>query len=107
MQIGSATSARKWRMLMFSDEKPHRRGSGYCQTVFWNGNTAGNEDDATRAIVIVGPSGMPHGEIEYRWPEQRFDVEKIERMLGHAFEYGKLAAKREIRDVLGVIQPRA
>lgn len=55
------------------NEKPHRRGSIHCETVFWNGNTAGNEDNATRAVVTAGPYG--YGEIEYRWPEQRLAEE--------------------------------
>jgi hypothetical protein len=92
--------------MTFTNEKPHRRGPIHCQTVFWNGNTAGNEDNATRAMVTVGPTGLCWGEIEYRWPEQKFEIERLERMLGHAFNYGKLAAKKEIRDVLGVITPR-
>jgi hypothetical protein len=93
--------------LMFTDDKPHRRGPIHCQTVFWNGNSAGNEDNATLAVVTIGPSGLCWGAVEYRWPEQKHQVEKFERMLQHAFEYGKLAAKKEIRDVLGVVTPRS
>lgn len=91
--------------MTFTDEKPHRRGPIHCQTIFWNDNTASNEDDATRAVVTIGPSGI-WGEFEFSWPREKYEVEKLERMLQHAFEYGKLAAKKEIRDVLGVITPR-
>lgn len=88
---------------MFTDDKPHRRGPVHCQTIFWEGNSYGNEDNATRAVVCVGPPGMCWGEFEFKWPEAKYEVEKLERMLCHAFDYGKLAAKVEIRDALGII----
>lgn len=89
---------------MFSNEKPHRRHTAYSGVAFWNGNSAGNEDDATRAVVYTGSSGMPYPEFEFKWPEQKAEVEKLEQALGKAFERGVYAAKKEIRDVLGVVQ---
>ena len=87
---------------MDTNEKPHRRyGNGYG-LVFWNDNTASDEDGATRVVVYCGPPGMPYPEFEFKWPEQKFDVEKLERALQKAFQRGVAAAKEEIRNVLGV-----
>lgn len=88
------------------DAKPHHRRERSHGVCFWNGNTAGNEDNATRAVVYLGPPGMPYPEFEFAWPEGRHAVEKFERALGKAFDRGVYAAKKEIRDVLGVKDPR-
>ncbi|WP_454629439.1 hypothetical protein [Bradyrhizobium cenepequi] len=88
---------------MITSEKPHRRnGRGYA-VAFWKANMASNEDDADRAIVYAGPPGMPYPEIEFRLPEQRPHMEKLERMLSKVFDRGIEAAKAEIRGVLGVL----
>lgn len=89
---------------MFSTDKPHRRHTEYSGVVFWDGNSAGNEDNATRAVVYTGAPRMPYPEFEFefKWPEQKAEVEKLERALGKAFERGVSAAKKKIRDVLGV-----
>lgn len=88
---------------MITDQKPHRRGPTHCQVIFWNGNHAGNEDDATNVEIVVGPE--IYGGIGYTWPQQKSEVESMERMLQRAFEYGKQAAKQEIRDMLGIMDP--
>lgn len=87
---------------MFSDEKPHRRHTEYSGVAFWKGNSAANEDDADRAVVYTGPPGMPYPQFEFKWPEQRHEVDKIEAALYKAFERGRWSAKKEIRDVLGI-----
>jgi hypothetical protein len=89
--------------MTITDQKPHRRGPIYCQTVFWNGDHAGNEDDATHVEIISGP--QEYGGLGYTWPLEKSEVEAVERMLCRAFEYGKQAAKQEIRDMLGVMGP--
>jgi hypothetical protein len=87
-------------------EKPHHRQTRSHGVCFWNGNTAGNEDNATRAVVYLGPPGMPYPEFEFKWPEQKYEVEKLERALLKAYERGIYAAKQEIREVLGVRESR-
>lgn len=92
--------------MPFSASKPHHRMSPSHGVCFWNGNAAGNEDDATRAVVYLGAPGMPYPEFEFEWPAQKHAVELLERALGKAFERGVYAAKQEIRNVLGVKEPR-
>lgn len=93
-------------MSSFSDENPHVRGPTYCQTVFWKERYAACEKDADRAVVHVGPTSACYGSIEFRWPQQKFEVENLERMLQKAYSYGIEAGKKEIRDVLGITQRR-
>lgn len=88
---------------MISNEKPHRQHAEYYDVAFWNGNSASNEDEATRVVVYTGSPGMPYPEFEFKWPEQKHEVEKLQHALGKAFKRGIWVAKKEIRDVLGVV----
>jgi hypothetical protein len=86
------------------DKKPHRRYGQSYSIAFWNGNVASDEDGATRATLEVGAPGMPYPTFEFRWPEQKYDMDRFEAALAKAFERGIYAAKKEIRDVLGINQ---
>lgn len=89
---------------MITLEKPHHRHALSHGVAFWAENTASNEDDATHAVVYCGTPGMPYPEFEFKWPEQKSEVEKLECALGKAFDRGVYAAKKQIRDVLGIVQ---
>jgi hypothetical protein len=83
-----------------NDEKPHRRYGQSYSVSFWKDNVASSEADATRAALEVSPMSYPT--FYFDWPAQRYELEKLEHALARAFERGVWAAKKEIRDVLGV-----
>jgi len=92
---------------MITDEKPHRRYGQSYSVCFWKGNSASDEDNATRVRLEVGAPGMPYPTFEFEWPGQKFELARLEDALAKAFERGTSAAKKEIRDVLGVRDPRS
>lgn len=87
---------------MSENEKPHHRRLDSHGVAFWKGNAASNEDNADRAVVYCGSPGMPYPEFEFKLPDQRYEMERLERGLMKAFERGVYSAKAEIRSVLGV-----
>lgn len=89
-------------MSDISELKPHsRHGNGYGVT-FWCGGSASNEEGATSATVYTGVPGMPWPEVYFKLPDERLQMENLERMLQKAFAAGDAHARQEIRDALGV-----
>ena len=84
----------------------HRKYGCCYDRVYWNGNLAGDASDATRAVVEVR-TGAYRNDIEFQWPSDRSKIENLEAMLDRAFERGREDAKKEIRSVLGVKDPRS
>ena len=92
--------------MMITADRPHRiTGTGYG-VAFWNGNTASNEAEATRAVVYVGHPGMPYPEFKFDLPAQRVEMEQLTRAFMKIFESGVYAGKKEVRDVLGITERR-
>lgn len=92
--------------MTITADTPHRiRDTGYG-IAFWNGNMASNEAEATRAVVYVGPPGMPYPEFKFDLPAQKVEMEQLTRAFIKIFESGVYAGKKEIRDVLGITERR-
>lgn len=88
-------------MSEITNDKPHHRyGNGYGVS-FWRGNSASNEESATRAVVYTGAPGMPYPEVKFSLPDERRKMEDLERMLHKAFAAGDAHARDDIRRVLG------
>src|SRR5690349_13436730 len=86
--------------ILITKEKPHRRyGNGYG-VAFWRDNSASNEEGANRAVVYTGAPGMPYPEMSFLLPEQRRQMEDLERMLAKAFAAGDASAREDIRKCL-------
>lgn len=83
----------------------HRVYSPWSQRIYWNDNRACGVEEATVCVLQVGPDAF-YTNLEFAWPADRSKVEKVERMLEAAYGLGQVAAKKEIRDVLGVKEPR-
>ena len=86
----------------------HTERYPFCRVTYWNGNTAATADgEWTRCNVT--PIGI------YTSGEQHFDNsnggiyarDSLLRFLEKAYECGRYDAKREIREVLGVKEPRS
>jgi hypothetical protein len=89
-------------MSDITNEKPHHRyGNGY-NVSFWRGNTASNEESATRAIVYTGAPGMPYPDVKFSLPDERRKMEDLEQMLQNSFAAGDAHARHEIRRALGI-----
>ena len=100
------------------DEDPHNPAEGSRamshrerfrthSEVFWKDNAASDEEHADRVVIEVfagahGPVSLP-----FEWPAGRDDMRVVRRMLDLAFEAGEMHAKKQIRDALGVKDPRS
>lgn len=66
---------------------------------FWG--QAVPEDEATHAVI-----GIRHGPYEtdlvFKWPEEKYNVAKVEAMLALAYERGYEDAQAAVRAALGV-----
>ena len=86
----------------------HREFHKSFELYFWargeNGGTvAGTRDDAVKVDLKSGPLS---NQISFLWPEQEREVQMIGWLLDRAFDRGDALARKEIRDVLGVKDPR-
>ncbi len=91
--------------VWLSETFKHRRRELTHEVSFWNGNSASDEAGATHAAVAV--KGRVYcRQLSFKWPEEKASVDALETMLRRAAEHGREAAKREIRDVLGIKQQR-
>lgn len=82
----------------------HRIYSPGRERVYWNGNIASDEKNATHAVVQTR-TGAYSWEMQFTWPEQKNSVEKLEAMLDAAYGAGALDAKKNIRKSLGIEEP--
>lgn len=86
----------------------HRVYGRSSTRIYWrsadkmSGSTvAAEEHNATSVVLQVGPDFYGNN-LDFKWPDDRLKVEKLERILEAAFDAGRNDAKKEIRDVLGV-----
>lgn len=86
----------------------HTQRYAFCKVTYWNGNSASSsEEDWT--FCKVTPLGM------YSYGEQTFpnssegksDRDRLIGFMDSVYERGRSDAKREIREVLGVKEPRS
>lgn len=80
----------------------HRqRFKGYDVT-FWKGGTAAEPSTADSCRI----EGSPFVYESFALPAEQRRVDQMMRLLDHTFERGRRTAKREIREALGVPEPR-
>lgn len=78
-------------------------GPGY-RLSFWLGHTAATRETADNCQIEGWPfAGTP---VRFDWPREQTQVEDIKGLLLRAYEAGQHQAKKEIRDVLGIKEPR-
>jgi hypothetical protein len=85
----------------------HTQRYDFCQVTYWNGNSAASPDEQW-THCMVSPLGM------YAYGGQTFQNSKADiyardsliSFLDKAYEHGRWAAKREIREALGIKEPR-
>lgn len=85
----------------------HTHRLSFCQVTYWNGNSAASSDE-TWTHCKVSPLGMyTAGEKTFQNSESDiYARDSLIRFLEKAYEHGRSDAKREIREVLGVKEPR-
>jgi len=86
----------------------HQTLHRFCRVSYWNDNSAASvEEEWTHCKVT--PFGMyTYGEQSFENTKQGlYDKELLVAFLQNAYERGRSDAKKEIRDVLGVKDPRS
>lgn len=85
----------------------HQQIYPFCRVTYWkDSSTSSTADDWT--VCNVSPLGMyTHGEQSFENSEQGiYARDKLLRFLEKVYELGYSHAKRDIREVLGVKEPR-
>lgn len=80
---------------MTDDKNPHYVHTEYSRKVFWkNGVACGRDDDPDRVELSPGRRNYPT--LDFALPRQKYELEKVERMLEVCFEEGKAAQRAAI-----------
>ena len=79
----------------------------FCYVTYWNGDSASSEEEAWTRCKVTPLGAYSYGEQEFSNSDRgKYDRDRLLAFLNMAFECGKSAAKKEIRDALGVSEPR-
>jgi hypothetical protein len=85
----------------------HRQRYNFCEVTYWKGNTASLSGGDWTSCKVSPRGAYTHGEQSFANDEQGiYARDSLIRFLEKAYECGRSDAKREIRDVLGVKDPR-
>jgi hypothetical protein len=86
-----------------TDDSPHCVRHAAYELNFWCGNSASNREGADRVVVQQNVSGIGRHDIaEFKLPEQKYHLERLEWALLRAHASGERDKAREIRGVLGL-----
>lgn len=86
----------------------HTERYPFCRLTYWNGNTAANADEPWTRCVVSPLGGYTHGEQTFaNTSADIYARDSLIRFLEKAFEHGRHAAKLEIREALGIKEPRS
>jgi hypothetical protein len=81
---------------MMDDKNPHRVQTSYSERVYWKGNSAcGGNDEPTRVDLL--PANKTWPELTFELPRQRLELERVENMMGYAYEQGRRDKAFEVR----------
>jgi hypothetical protein len=81
------------------DKNPHCTATAFCERVYWKGNSAcGCADEFTR--IELRPRWKSYPTLDFEMPRQRYELEKIERLMEIAYEQGKKDQMHLIRTTL-------
>lgn len=83
-----------------SSDNPHRLTSPFSERAYYAGNTACgcNDEECTR--IELTPSRATYPELTFEMPRQRYELEKVERLMAIAYEHGKAIRGAEIKQML-------
>lgn len=91
--------------MWMDKEFQHRRCQDTHDVTFWNDNSASHIDKANKARIEIR-HGIYTTEWSFKWPEEKDDLEKVERMLRLAFEMGQRAKIEEFKRIMDIKDPR-
>lgn len=86
----------------------HTQRYPYCKVTYWKDNSASTSEEAYTHCKVT-PLGMySYGEQSFpNTSEGKSNRDRLLSFLEEAYELGRSHAKREIREVLGVKEPRS
>lgn len=88
-----------------ANKNPHYVQTEYSRKAYWkNGVACGRDDDPDHVELTPGNRGYPT--LDFALPRQRFELEKIESLMTHAFEEGKtvrsLAIGKMLKELISI-----
>lgn len=85
----------------------HTQRYKFCRVTYWNGNAAASPQEDWTHCNVTPLGGYTHGEQTFQnTSADIYARDSLLRFLEKAYEHGRSDAKREIREVLGVKEPR-
>lgn len=86
----------------------HRQFYPFCSITYWNGNSASSTAEDWTHCKVTPLGAYTHGEQSFENSEKGiYARDTLLSFLDKVYELGRSHAKREIREVLGVKEPRA
>lgn len=79
----------------------------FCYVTYWNAGSAAKDDEFWTTCKVTPLGAYSYGEQEFpNTQDGTYARDRLLAFLNMAFEAGRSAAKQEIRDALGVTEPR-
>lgn len=88
------------------DKDAHKVRFDYCAITYWKGHTTATSSEDWTHVRITSLIPLSGAELNFT-PEQLVEFTSALRIIEDAYTVGQYAAKKAIRDALGVKEPRS